>query len=327
MFIVDDDPLVRRVLVRILESEGLAVEAFESGDAVLARLQEAPSVDLVLLDVRLPGVGGFEICRSIKASPATRLTPVVIITGLGDVEDRVTGIEAGADEFITKPFERAALLARVRSLLRLKAYTDELEHAESVFLTLAHSIEARDPYTSGHCGRLSRYAVALGRRLGLDDELLAALEKAGVVHDLGKIAIPDAVLLKPGPLTAEERIIIERHPIIGDEICRPIRSFRLVRPIIRHHHERMDGSGYPDRLSGTDIPITARVLQVVDVFDALTTARPYRQPGTIAEATAILCKEAARGWWDPEVVRGFCDMALSGKLQSLPDGPGGVSAT
>jgi putative two-component system response regulator len=311
VLIVEDDAQVRRVLTGMLERQGCAVESLDNGADALTRCEQDPAPDLVLLDVMMPGATGFEICRAIKANPKTRLVPVVLVTGLGGSADRVAGIDAGADDFLTKPFDRVELSARVRSLLRLKAYTDELEHAESVLFALARSIEARDPYTAGHCERLSRYATALGTHLGLDEEDLTALWKAGIVHDLGKIGVPDAILLKPGPLTPEERRVIEHHPVTGDEICRPIRSFSRVRPIIRHHHERQDGSGYPDGLQGDEVPLTARVLQVVDVFDALTTTRPYREALSPKVALDTLEREVARGWWDGNIVRAFTDLVTS----------------
>lgn len=318
VLVVEDDPGVQGLLVTLLGSEDLRVEVQATGEMALARLEREPLVDLVLLDVGLPGIGGFEVCDQIKAGARTKLIPVVLVTGLGEVEHRVRGSEVGADDFLTKPFERPELLARVRALLRLKAFTDQLEHAESVLFVLARSIEARDPYTSGHCERLSAFATALGRRIGLDEKQLVALAKAGVVHDVGKIAVPDAILLKPGPLTAEEREVIERHPVTGDEICQPLRSFSLVRPIIRHHHERMDGSGYPDGLCGDRIPITARVLQVVDIFDSLTTKRPYKDAYNVAQALDVLQKEARRGWRDPDLVLAFRDLVSSGRLPITP---------
>ncbi len=300
ILVVDDDPRVREGLEKLLRREGYEVLAVADGQTALERVQEEDP-DLVLLDVVMPGLNGFEVCARIKAEPERRLTPVVLVTGLGDVEDRVAGIQAGADDFLTKPFERVELLARVRSLLRVKRFTDELERAESVVFTLAKAIEERDPYTQGHCERLSRYAVAVGRRMGLGEEEVEALRRGGIVHDVGKVAIPDAILKKEGPLSPEERRIMEEHTLRGVEICKPLRSFRLVLPIIRSHHEHLDGSGYPDGLRGEEIPLTARILSVVDVFDALTTRRPYKPPSSFAAALAAIEEEVRRGWWDPEV--------------------------
>jgi putative two-component system response regulator len=276
------------------------------GLAALAQIAAEPP-DLLLSDVAMPGLSGFELCRRVKADPATRLLPVVLITAIGD-DQKIKGIEAGADDFLRKPFSVGELRARIRSLLRMKAFLSQLEHAEAILCTLGRSIEARDPYTEGHCERLAKYAVGLGGILGLPEEDLSALRRGGYLHDLGKVAVPDAILLKPGPLTAAEREVMRTHPVVGGEICRPLHSLQAVVPIIRHHHERQDGSGYPDGLRGETIPQTARILQVVDVFDALTTDRPYRR--ALAQATALeaLEIEACSGWWDPRIVEAFRQM-------------------
>src|SRR5438552_11678375 len=218
----------------------------------------------------------MDLCRRLKSHPDTRLVPVVLITGLSATQDRVQGIEAGADDFLTKPVEREQLLARVRSLLKQKAYTDELERAGSVLFALARSIEGKDPYTEGHCERLAAYSSRLAEYMGLPAPQIKALRRAGIVHDIGKVAVPDSILLKPARLTRTEQLILWRHPVIGERICSPLKSFQMVLPIIRHHHEKMNGTGYPDCLQGEDIPITARVLQIVDVYDALATQRPYK---------------------------------------------------
>ena len=196
----------------------------------------------------MPHMDGFEACRAIKQDRSTRLIPVVLVTSLDDTASRMRGIEAGADDFISKPFNAPELRARVRSLLRIKGYTDELDSAESVIVSLALTIEARDSTTEGHCQRLAQYAFALGQALGLNDDDLSALARGGYLHDVGKIGIPDGVLLKPGPLTRDEYELIKQHPIVGERLCGELRSLRNVRPIVRHHHERLDGSGYPDGL-------------------------------------------------------------------------------
>jgi putative two-component system response regulator len=230
---------------------------------------------------------------------------VVLITGHSATEDRVAGINAGADDFLSKPVEHLQLIARVRSLLRQKAFTDELERAESVLFALARSIEGKDPYTEGHCERLAEYSSRLAENLGLEASQIIALRRAGLVHDIGKVAVPDSILLKPGRLTPSERKIMERHPVVGERICSPLKSFQLVLPIIRHHHEKMNGTGYPDKLKGEDIPLTARILQIVDVYDALTTSRPYKRALGVEEALALMRKEIAKGWWDSNVFTAF----------------------
>jgi putative two-component system response regulator len=231
-----------------------------------------------------------------------------MITGLSDRDDRVRGIEAGADDFLSKPLYPEELFARVKSLLKLKEFTDELENAEAVLFALALGIEARDPYTGNHCERLARYATELGQHLGLEGDDLVALKRGGYLHDLGKVSIPDEILKKGSHLTPEEWQIMKQHPIIGETICMPLRSFRNVLPIIRHHHEHWNGSGYPDGLKGEDIPLLARVLQVVDIYDALRTARPYKPALGHDEAERTIRREAANGLWDPELVSAFFAM-------------------
>jgi putative two-component system response regulator len=231
-----------------------------------------------------------------------------MITGLSDRDDRVRGIEAGADDFLSKPLYPEELFARVKSLLKLKEFTDELENAEAVVVALALGIESRDPYTGNHCERLARYAASLGHHLGLDGDSIVALKRGGYLHDLGKVSIPDDILKKGTRLTPEEWKIMKQHPAIGESICSPLKSFRNVLPIIRHHHEHWNGSGYPDGLAGADIPMLARVLQVVDVYDALRTARPYK-PALFHEETArTMRQEAEAGLWDHELVAEFFDM-------------------
>lgn len=294
----------------LLRREGFEVRDASDGASALAECASFRP-DLILLDILMPGLDGFEVCRRIKATPETRLTPVVLITGLSATEDRIQGINAGADDFLSKPIDYNELLARSKSLLRLKQFTDELENAEAVLFSLAQSIESRDPYTHGHCERLANMAVQLGNRLGLAEDQLKALRRAGIVHDVGKVVVPDAILLKPGPLDAAELAVIRKHPEVGEQICAPLKTFRLVLPIIRHHHEKHDGSGYPDGLRGAEIPLTASILQVADVYDALTTNRPYRTADPPREALQIMDDEAVRGWWNRDLFAAFRDMVSS----------------
>ncbi|HEX7549690.1 MAG TPA: HD domain-containing phosphohydrolase, partial [Candidatus Methylomirabilis sp.] len=265
ILVVDDSALDRQLLKDELTGEGYQVSTAQNGEEGLAKVAETPP-DLVLLDVIMPNLTGYEVCRRLKSDAHTILIPVVMITSLQATEERIRGIEAGADDFLSKPFNRQELMTRVRSLLKLKRHTDELENAETVLFSLALSVEAKDPYTTGHCDRLARYSVTLGRKLGMSAEYLKALHRGGILHDVGKIGIPDSILLKPGRLTPAERAVMQAHPVIGERICAPLKSLRLVLPIIRHHHERWDGSGYPDGLAGETIPLTARMLQVVDLF-------------------------------------------------------------
>jgi putative two-component system response regulator len=321
ILIVDDIEANARLLERLLAHEGHRVLFARDGQEALERVR-AEHPDLVLMDVVMPELDGFETCRRLKADPATRLVPVVLITALQSRRDRVRGLEVGADDFLSRPVNTAELTARVRSLLRIKRFTDELDSAESVILSLALTIEARDHSTEGHCQRLAHYAVALGREMGLADEDLSALFKGGFLHDVGKVGIPDAILLKPEPLTPDEIAIMRQHPVIGDRLCGELRSLRRVRPIVRHHHERLDGSGYPDGLGGADIPLLAQIMSVVDVFDALTSPRPYKAAFSVEHALSELAAEADRGWRHPEIVAAFMSIGRSGRLPvaTLPAG-------
>jgi putative two-component system response regulator len=304
VLVADDNEANVELLSGILTTAGYRVVCASNGELALAAVRNE-SVDLALLDVVMPGQSGFAACEKMKSSPDTRLIPVVLVTGLTNAHDRIRGIMCGADDFLSKPINQQELLARIQSLVRMKGYTDELENAETVLLSLALSIEAKDPYTEGHCERLSEYSVALARQLGLSDELQVALRRAGMVHDVGKVAVPDHILLKSGSLSDQEWKIIKQHPIIGERICSPLKSFRLVLPVIRHHHERLDGSGYPDGLKGEQLPLTARILQTVDIYDALTTNRPYRKAMPPQEALALIREEVRRGWWDGSLVDEF----------------------
>ena len=318
ILIVDDESGARAALEFLLRREGFEVRDAADGPTAI---QECAAFrpDLILLDIMMPGMNGFEVCRHIKATPETRLTPVVLVTGLTTTEDRITGINAGADDFLSKPIDLNELLARTRSLLRLKQYTDELENAEAVLFSLAHSIEARDPYTHGHCERLAEMSARMGERLGVPEEQIKALRRAGVVHDIGKVAVPDSILLKPGPLTSDETKVMQKHPVVGERICAPLKTFRLVLPIIRHHHEKHDGTGYPDQLQGEEIPLTARILQLSDVYDALTTDRPYKVAFTPEVALDLMGEEAERGWWDRELFEAFREMIRLHHKDLAPD--------
>ena len=310
VLVVDDNPDTMVLMRELLSTRGYEVVAV--ADAARAEVEirrELP--DLILSDVVMPGKSGYELCREVKEDPATRLIPFVLITGLSDRADRVRGIEAGADDFLSKPLYPEELYARVKSLLKLKHFTDELENAEAVLFTLALGVEARDPFTGDHCSRLAHYAGDLGRHLHFDYENVVALERGGYLHDLGKIKVPDEILKKGCELTSIEWDVMKQHPADGEAICQPLKSFRKVLPIIRHHHEHWNGSGYPDGLEGHNIPVLARVLQVVDVYDALVTARPYKPALPQTQARDTMLHEAKRGLWDFELVREFFHMLES----------------
>ena len=307
ILVIEDEPHIREVLSGLLGALGyrllLAVSAEQALDAV-----NVVSPDLVLTDVHLGAMSGIELCARLKADPRYELMPVVILTAVGDLDARVAGLAAGADDFFTKPVEFVELRTRLAALLRVKMLLGQLDRAEAVITTLALTIEARDPYTLGHCDRLSRYAVALGEALGLDQEMIRALRLGGYLHDLGKIAVPDGILLKPGPLDPVEQERIRAHPGAGSDLVLGLRSMELVRPIMRHHHEKWDGSGYPDGLKGEAIPLGARIISVVDVFDALHTERPYKAALSRSEAVSLLIRETDAGYWDPKVVETFLEI-------------------
>jgi putative two-component system response regulator len=291
----------------LLSAAGYAVLVAQNGvDALHLVSQEAP--DLVLVDVVMPGMSGVEVCRQIKADGCTCLTPVVLITASQDRRHRLAGLEAGADDFLNKPVDVQELRTRVRSLLRVKQLTDELDSTEAIMTLLGQIVEARDPYTEGHCQRLAEYAAALGTALNLGVEDLDTLSRGAALHDIGKVALSDTVLLKPGRLNADELAQMREHPVVGDNLCRTVRSLQSVRAIVRSHHERQDGRGYPDRLRGNEIPLLAQVVAVVDVFDALTTNRPYRSAMTVPAAYEGMLQEAASGWCPVKLVQTFIDV-------------------
>jgi putative two-component system response regulator len=304
VLVVDDLAQNRDLLARCLGKDEYEVSFAEDGGSALRIVREDPP-DIVLMDVMMPGVDGIEACRALKQDPSTRLVPVVLVTAGADRDSRIRGIDAGADDFLNKPVNQLELRARVRSLTRIKRYTDDLDTAEDVIFMLALTIEARDPYTDGHCQRLAAYATAVGEHLGLRAEDLTALKRGAYLHDIGKIGVPDAVLLKPGRLTPTEFDQMKKHTVIGDRLCGQSRLLQRVRPIVRHHHERLDGSGYPDGLCSDAVPLLAQVIGIVDVFDALTTARPYKAAYTVAAAQEELRLEALRGWRRSDLVEAF----------------------
>jgi putative two-component system response regulator len=307
ILVVEDDAQVREVLTEHLTGLGYSTLEVSSAEKALQMVEET-TPDLVLTDVHMEAISGIELCATLKRDPRFQLTPVIILTGQSDLESRVAGLAAGADDFFAKPFDLTEIRTRVAALLRVKFLLDQLERAESVITTLGLTIEARDPYTAGHCERLARYAVGLGRALGVDNAMLKALWLGGFLHDLGKIAVPDRILLKNGALDVEERAVIRTHPVVGADLVREMRTLDGVRPIIRHHHERLDGSGYPDGLKGEEIPLGARIMAVVDVYDALRTARPYKAALGHQQATTILLQETEAGSWDPQVTQTFINL-------------------
>jgi putative two-component system response regulator len=276
------------------------------------------TVDVVVLELLAPEGSRLDFCRAAKADRGTRFIPVLVLSSVRGAETEIAGMDSGADEFLVKPLHPEIVRGRIRAMLRHKAAIDSLEEAESILFTLAQAVEHRDHYTSGHCERLAALSMTLGLALGLSKSQLLTLHRGGYLHDIGKIAVPDSILFKPGPLTPEEWAIMRGHPVKGEEICRQARTLLPVLPIIRSHHERWDGTGYPDGLRGEQIPLLARILQTADVFDALTSARPYKPPLPPAEALRILNEEVRCGWRDPKLV-GFLSEARTAPMHA----PGG----
>jgi putative two-component system response regulator len=263
----------------------------------------------------MPRMDGIEVCRQVKNNAATRLIPIVMLTALTDLDKKIEALEAGADDFVNKPYNSLELLTRLKSLLKVKYLNEQLDNAEDVLFSMARAIEAKDSYTQGHVERVSRLAVRLAEHLGLSEEEKDALRKGGVLHDIGKIGVPDKILNKAGPLTTEERLIIKMHPTQGAKICEKLKTMKGAIPVIRHHHERMDGSGYPDHLVGQEIPVLARIMTVVDIYDALTTTRSYRKRLPQDVALEILWDEANKGWWDKEILAEFTSLLRERKAE------------
>ncbi len=282
------------------------IEASTPSEAMTAVAQHA--IDLVLIDVATPLSGGMELCRLLKKSAATQFLPVYMIGNYDDLEEEVRALDAGADEFLMRPLRPRAFQARVQASLRHKAMIDSLDDSEAVLFSLAQSVEDRDPELGQHCHRLALMGAAMGLTLGLPAADILALQRGGYLHDIGKVAVPDTVLFKPGPLTPEEWETMKAHAERGAKICGGMRSLASVLPIIRHHHERWDGSGYPDGLRGEGIPLLARILQLADIYDALTTARPYKHALSPEQALLTIREEAQRGWRDPKLVELFGDI-------------------
>ncbi len=312
VLVIDDHSSSRMTAVALLSVEGYEVLEADSGPAGLKRVIEG-NPDLILLDVMMPGMDGFEVCRRLKEDEQTRLIPVVFITALNDRRSRIMGIEVGGDDFLSKPFDRLELSARVKSLVRQKRLNEDLDHAEQVLFSIARAVESRDPNTGDHCERLVAMGKAFGEYIQLPRVDIRNLMWGGYLHDIGKVGIPDAVLLKKGAFTPEEREIMNQHVMIGETICKPLRTMAGVIPIIRYHHERWDGSGYPDGLVGNAIPYLAQVFQIIDIYDALTSERPYKRAFTQTEALEIMAQETAKGWRNPQLVQQFTEFILLGQ--------------
>ena len=312
MLAVDDSRENLELIQALLSVAGYEVVTASNGEEALVVVEEE-SPDLILIDATVPNMNGFEVCTLLKSKEETRLLPVLLVTPVQETEYKIRGFEAGVDDFVHRPINSVELLARVRSLVRAKRLNDQLVNVENIILSLATAIEAKDPYTEGHVERVASYALILGRETGLAPWELQLLRKAAILHDVGKIGVNESVLLKPGPLSADEFNHMKRHTVIGERICKPLQQDRLILEVIRHHHERYDGKGYPDGLAGEDIPIAARIMAVVDAYDALTSDRPYRKRLSQEQAVQILKQEAGKQF-DPKIAIAFVSMLETGRL-------------
>jgi putative two-component system response regulator len=311
ILVVDDNTSTARLLEQVLVAEGHQVAIAGDGLEALVRIERSPP-DLILLDLDLPELSGYEVCRRIKEDPATRWIPIIILTGQAASEFKLHCWELGADDFLPKPFQCVEVVARCRSLLRVKRLLDELDSAEEVVFAFARAVEAKSPYTHGHAERVRDYTLLLAARVGIPADQFTILSKGALLHDIGKISVPDAILNKPGALTADEFQVIKQHTVLGAHIVEPLRSIRSAIPMIRSHHERCDGKGYPDGLRREAIPLEVRILSVTDVYDSLASMRPYRPAIAHQRCLEILQEDANGGGLDLELVREFCQLVAGG---------------
>lgn len=315
VLVVDDVAANRELLEGYLDDLGYDVRQARDGvEALDAVAAEEP--DLVLLDIDMPRLDGIAVCQRLKAHPVRRLIPIVILTASSDRDTKLRGIAAGADDYLSKPFDPKELLIRTKVLLNQRALNARLDATEGVLFALARAVEARDRHTIHHAERVGRYAEAIGTALGFGGEDGELLYHGGVLHDLGKIAIPDAILLKPGPLNEAEFARMKEHSAEGERICLSLRSVAYYLPIIRHHHERVDGTGYPDHLEGRGIPIGARITAIADAWDAMVSDRPYRAGLGREEATRRL-RAGAGTQWDAEYVQIFRTLLDGGLMERV----------
>ncbi|GAF85106.1 unnamed protein product, partial [marine sediment metagenome] len=298
---------VRKILRHLFTSLDWETLEASNGPQALERARTRPPPHAIILDLDLAEINGYEVCRTLKSDDQFQLIPILVTTSLGNPEEKMRALEAGADDFLTKPINRAELTVRLRSLLRIHRFNQELIGAESVALALARAVAAKDGYAHSHLEKVASHSLALGRAMGLDVAELKILKYGAILHNVGKIAIPDAVLEKTGPLSPREMAMFQQHPRIGCDICAPLKPLKPVLPIIRHHKEHWDGTGYPDGLHGDEIPLGAQIVGIVDVYTALASNRPYRKAVSHAEAIASLREQGRQGWHNPELIERFAE--------------------
>ena len=303
ILIVDDNPLSRMTVVDLLSLDGYELLEIDGSSLILDTIAKHKP-DLVLLDVMNKPTDSFSVCRQLKSDRRTSHIPVVLMTLTDSREHRLKGMEAGGDDLLIKPLDRLELSTRVKSLINQKRLNEGLDQAEQVLFSIAKAVESRSS-DSGSCARVAFLVQEFGKYLELTPEEVNNLLFAAHLHDIGTIAIPDAVMLKEGELTPSEKELIRKHVLIGEEICQPLRNRSGILPIIRHHHERWDGSGYPDGLCGIQIPYLAQVFQIIDIYNALTSDRPHKKAYTPSEALQIIAEETVKGWRNPEIIDAF----------------------
>lgn len=307
ILVVDDNKVNVELIRAQLKAFPYEVIPAYDGEEALKKV-ETEQPDLVLLDLMMPKVSGYEVCKAIKQNIKTQFIPVIIITALHELDDKLKAIELGADDFLVKPFNKLELTTRIKSLLHVKTLHDDLDHTENILFSLAAALEAKDVYTRGHSDRVAQYATALAKALSLNPREVEQIRRGALLHDIGKIGVREDVLLKPGKLTPEEMDHIKSHTIRGYDICSPLKTLQEVLPCIRCHHERYDGSGYPDALKGDQIPLKGQITAVADAYDAMTSDRPYRKGFAQELAVKIFEDEIASGQWNPEIVRTFLNL-------------------
>ncbi len=308
VLVVDDEPGVLAMMMSMLRAQGCRPIGVETAEAAWQALQEAMP-DAILLDVHLPGMTGHDFLHQLRADARFKMLPVVMVTGSVSREDRVLAASAGVSVYLVKPFDAEELSLRLSKLIEHKRIVDAMDDAVRIMVSLARTVEARDPYTHGHSERVSRFAADMGRELRLSAEDVRSLEQGGLVHDIGKVGIRDHVLLKEGALTAEERRTIQLHPEIGRHMVESLHSQTHLLGIIHHHHERFDGSGYPQRLAGEAIPLLARITAYADVYDAVSSLRPYRPAYSMTDSMDIVRHDASRQHLDPSLLGAFESVA------------------
>lgn len=312
------DSRLSQLLSGLVASGDYEIHLTDRGDRVLEMARLGSQPDLLVLESTLAHPEVEDLCRTLKQDHATSEISILVINKDGG-HDESRYVQAGCDDIISGPLHAETLIARVKSLLRLKSISDERDDAETVLNALARTIEAKDPYTLGHADRVAQYAVELGKAMGVNGYEAQILRKGGMLHDLGKIAIPDSILLKPGRYTTEEFAIMKRHPVLGCEICGKLRTVRDSLPLIRHHHEKLDGSGYPDGIRGEAIPQLVRIISIVDIYDALRSQRSYKEAFTVDKSFEIMWQEVEKGWWDRNVLTAWENLVRSSKKVANAD--------